>query len=77
MNNLDYYEGISSNLFERVETKIYLKDNRNITAFIYIPTEQTIFSEKLTIEIDPDDRWVEEIKKFPDIVKEFPELLFR
>jgi gamma-glutamylcyclotransferase (GGCT)/AIG2-like uncharacterized protein YtfP len=75
LNNLDYYEGVSSNLFKRVKIQINLKDHREIKAFIYIPTEQTIASEKLTLEIDENDRWKEEIKKFPNIIKKFPQLL--
>jgi hypothetical protein len=74
LDNLDYYEGVHSNLFERVETQIILKDGKKLNAFIYVPSEETIIKEKLTLDIDKHDRWKEEIKNFPDIIKKFPEL---
>ncbi len=76
LQELDYYEGVSSKLFKRTKIQIYLRDGHEENAFIYIPTDQTINSENLTLDIDEDDRWKEEIKKFPEIVKKFPELLF-
>jgi len=46
-----------------------------ISAFIYVPSESTIKSQKLTPEIDKNDCWKEEIKKFPKLVSMFPELI--
>ena len=75
LDDLDQYEGVSANLFKRVETKVKLKNNEEIRAYLYVPTEETIESQNLSHEMDKIDRWKEEIKKIPDIVKEFPELI--
>ena len=75
LNALDQYEGVSADLYDRVETQVILKNNEKINAFIYVPTQKTIESQKLTLELDKNDRWREEIKKFPEIVKKFPELI--
>ena len=75
LKDLDYYEGTSSGLFKRKETKISLKNGREIIAFIYVPTEKTIKSQKLSPAMDKNDAWREEIKKFPEIVDKFPELI--
>ena len=75
LKDLDYYEGVSSELFKREETEIKLKDGQEITAYIYIPTEKIIKSQELTAEMDKNDSWKEEIKKFPEIVEKFPELV--
>ena len=75
LKSLDYYEGVSSNLYKRVETRIRFKDSSEIIAFIYVPTDDTIQSMKLTTDMDPEDRWKEEIIKYPGIIKKFPELI--
>lgn len=75
LNGLDNYEGVKSELFERVEREIFLKNNKQIKAFIYIPTAKTINSLKLNIQMDLNDRWKEEIKKIPEVVMNFPELI--
>ena len=75
LNALDLYEGVSADLYDRVETHVFLKNNDKINAFIYVPTQKTIESQGLTPEMDKIDRWREEIKKFPEIVKQFPELV--
>jgi gamma-glutamylcyclotransferase (GGCT)/AIG2-like uncharacterized protein YtfP len=75
LNALDLYEGVSANLYDRVETQVFLKNNDKINAFIYVPTQETIESQGLTPEMDKNDSWKEEIKKIPEIVKKFPELI--
>ena len=72
---LDEIEGVYSGLFKRVMVDILLKNNRSSSAFMYVPTEETIVSQKLTLESDKIDRWKEEIKKIPEIVRNFPDLL--
>ena len=72
---LDSIEGVFDDLFERIITEVYLKNNRILSAYIYIPTKKTIASQKLSLELDKTDRWKEEIKKYPEIVKKFPELV--
>ncbi len=73
---LDNYEGVSSQLYNRIMIKVQLKNKKVIPAFIYIPTEKTIISQNLTLELDRKDRWREEIKKIPEIVSKFPELIY-
>ena len=75
LKTLDQYEGVSVDLYDRVKTQVVLKNNEIVNAFIYIPTQKTIESQNLTPELDKNDRWREEIKKFPEIVKLFPELI--
>jgi len=72
---LDSIEGVFDDLFERIITEVYLKNNRILSAYIYIPTKKTIASQKLSLELDKTDRWKEEIKKNPEIVEKFPELV--
>jgi hypothetical protein len=72
---LDKIEGVNNGLFKRVMVDILLKNNQSSSAFMYVPTEETIISQKLTLESDKIDRWKEEIKKIPEIVRKFPDLL--
>ena len=72
---LDQIEGVFEGLFKRVNTEIYLKNHRKSSAFIYMPTDKTIKSQKLSLELDKKDRWKEEIKKYTEIVKKFPKLI--
>jgi len=71
---LDKIEGVNNGLFKRVMVDILLKSNQSSSAFMYVPTEETIVSQKLTLESDRIDRWKEEIKKIPEIVRKFPDL---
>lgn len=71
---LDLIEGVKKGLFERVTTEIYLKNNRRSSAFIYIPTAKTITTQNLSLKLDKRDRWKEELKKIPEIVRNFPDL---
>jgi len=75
LKNLDYYEGVASNLFERVKIEAFLKDNTKITAYIYVPTEETIRAQNISIKQDKNDGWKEEIKKHTEILEKFPELI--
>ena len=76
LENLDRIEGVFEGLFKRVKTEISLKNDRKSSAFIYVPTDKTIQSHNLVLELDKTDRWKEEIKKHPEIVNNFPELIF-
>ena len=75
LKELDYYESIESGFFERSEIEIVLKNTKKIKAIIYIPSKQTIKSLNLKPETDLNDRWKEEIKKNPELVSKFPELV--
>ncbi len=71
---LDDYEGIQEGLFKRIIAGIRLKNDKSSSAYLYVPTENTIKLKKLTPELDKIDRWKEEIKKVEEVVKHFPEL---
>ena len=75
LEELDYYEGIQTGLYERYQTEIILKNNKKSKAFIYVPTKETINSLDLNPELDLNDKWKEEIKKIPEIIIKFPELV--
>ncbi|NHJ19824.1 MAG: gamma-glutamylcyclotransferase [Candidatus Lokiarchaeota archaeon] len=75
LRTLDLIEGVNEGLFERVSTEIFLKNNVKSSAFIYIPTPNTIRSENLSLELDTTDRWLKEIQKSPKALKRFPELI--
>ena len=75
LKQLDNYEGVHLGLFERIQIQAELKTKQKIVAFLYIPTKNLIFSQKLTMKLDTSDRWKDQIKKFPEIVREFPELI--
>jgi len=74
LETLDRIEGVSEGLFDRVNAEIFLKNNRKSSAFIYVPTDKTIKLQNLSLELDKIDRWEEEIKKIPEIVRNFPTL---
>ncbi len=71
---LDMIEGVDNGLFKRVMVDILLKNNQPSSAFMYVPTEETLVSQKLSLESDKIDRWKEEIKKMPEIIRKFPDL---
>ena len=75
LEELDIYEGVNSGLFKRLKTEVVLKNDKQIEAFIYIPTTNTIISQRLTSELDIFDSWKKEIEKSPEVLKKFPELL--
>jgi len=75
LETLDIIEGVYEGLFERVKTIIYLKNNTKSSALIYIPTDKTIKSQNLSLELDEIDRWKEEISKCSEVLKKFPELI--
>ncbi len=75
LETLDLIEGVKEGLFERVNTEIYLKNNKKSFAFIFIPTIKTIKSQNLSLELDKKDRWKEEILKSAEIINKFPELV--
>ena len=75
LETLDLIEGVKEGLFERTTTEIYLKNNVKSSAFIYIPTNITIISQNLSLELDKTDRWIEEILKNPEVINKFPELV--
>lgn len=75
LETLDIIEGVTNSLFKRVKIEILLNDNRSSSAFMYIPTEETIMAQNLSLKLDKIDRWKDEIKKFPEIVRKFPKLI--
>ncbi|MFO8018473.1 MAG: gamma-glutamylcyclotransferase family protein [Promethearchaeia archaeon] len=77
LDKLDFYEGVDVGIYRRERTQVKLKTQKLIKAFIYVPTEKTIQEEDLSYETDKEDRWQDEIKNHPKIVKNFPELVKR
>ncbi len=75
LNQLDDDEGVDLGLFERIQITVELKTREKIAAFLYILTEKLINSQKLSLELDMNDRWKEHLKKFQEIVQLFPELI--
>jgi len=75
LEELDIYEGVKSGLFKRVKTEVLLKNDKQIEAFIYIPTNNTINSQGLSPDLDKSDSWKKEIEKSSETLKNFPELL--
>ena len=75
LEELDIYEGVNSGLFKRVKTEVVLKNDKQIEAFIYVPTTNTIISQRLTSELDRFDSWKKELEKSSEVLKNFPELL--
>ena len=75
LETLDRIEGVFEGLFKRVKIEISLKNDRKSSAFIYVPTDKTILSQNLFLELDKTDQWKEEIKKHLEIVNSFPELI--
>ena len=75
LEELDIYEGVKSGLFKRVKTEVFLKNDKQIEAFIYIPTNNTINSQGLSPDLDKSDSWKKEIEKSSETLKNFPELL--
>jgi len=74
LKNLDFYEGVSENYFKRETILAYNKNKELFKAYLYVPTKIMIKNYNLSIEMDENDKWKEEIKKFPEILKVFPEL---
>lgn len=75
LDSLDRIEGVFEGLFKRVNTEINLKDNIKSSAFIFTPTDKTIKSQNLSLDLDKIDRWKEEIIKCSEIIDKFPELI--
>lgn len=75
LSELDYYEGVSENYFKREKIDVLTKNNVKIQAYIYLPSEWLIKKYNLSKKLDKHDRWREEIKKFPEIIAKFPELV--
>ncbi|MGV9171849.1 MAG: gamma-glutamylcyclotransferase family protein [Promethearchaeia archaeon] len=75
LKKLDYYEGVNVGIYKRERCNVKLK-NQNLTeAYIYVPTKKTIEEQNLSYNTDRKDRWQNEIKKHPQIVENFPELV--
>ncbi len=73
---IDAYEGVSGGLYYRRKIAARRKDGNFIFAYIYLPTVETQKRQQLHLGMDPTDRWKEKIANHPDIVAEFPELLW-
>lgn len=72
---LDTFEGVKLGLYSRIATKVFLKNDIEISADIYVPTEKTIKQYNIILDIDAEDRWKNEIKKYPELIEKFPELI--
>ncbi|MFW9945231.1 MAG: gamma-glutamylcyclotransferase family protein [Candidatus Odinarchaeota archaeon] len=75
LKDLDFIEGVSENYFKREVIEVYRKNNEKIQAYIYLPTDQLITKNKLSVSLDDKDRWKEEIKNDSEIIEKFPELI--
>ena len=75
IKNLDKYEGVDAGLYSREKILVEFIDGNQCYAYIYIPTNKCIQEYDLTFNNDPDDVWMDEIKKFPEVCKKYPELL--
>ena len=75
LEDLDNYEGVNDDLFKRIEIYVKLKSGEKTKAFLYVPTDNLISTNKLHKGLDTSDRWKDHIRKFPEIVKLFPELI--
>lgn len=73
--SLDKYEGVEAGLYTREEIEVELESGDFCQAFIYIPTQKCINEYELTSTKDPNDSWMNEIKKTPEIGDKFPKLL--
>ncbi|MBN1216539.1 MAG: gamma-glutamylcyclotransferase [Candidatus Lokiarchaeota archaeon] len=73
---LDVYEGVFLGFYKRILIEINTKNYVLKKAYMYIPTEETVKKEKLSLEMDIIDKWKNEIKKNTEIIKLFPELLY-
>lgn len=74
LRNLDIYEGIPENYFKREKIEVYNKYNKPFKAFIYLPTKIMIKEYNLSVDMDKNDNWKKEIKKYPEVLNKFPEL---
>jgi hypothetical protein len=76
LSEFDWYEGVPQGLYDRVEIPIIIRKNKQIQAFIYLISQQSLKEYKIALESDTHDRWLEEIKACSDKCHEFPELLW-
>ena len=75
LKSLDHYEGVHLGIFERKQADIILKSGDHSSAIIYVPTENFIKTNSISLELDPLDKWKEKIRSFPKIISKFPELI--
>lgn len=75
LKQLDEFEGLDKGFFFRKNIIVKLRDNSELKADIYVPTEKTIKLQNLSLALDTKDRWKLEIKKHLDIIAQFPELI--
>ncbi len=72
---LDKYEGVSAGLYTREEIIVELLNGDTCVAYIYIPTQKCIQEYGLTVNNDPEDSWLGEIRKIHAVGLKYPELL--
>ncbi len=75
LKNLDIYEGVEAGLYSREMLTVQTLDGSTTDAYIYIPTQKCINEFGLSLRKDPEDCWIEEIKKNPKIFERFPKLI--
>ena len=75
LKNLDIYEGVEAGLYSREEISVEDLKGNNLEAYIYIPTEKCIAEYELSLDKDPTDCWMEEIRKNSNIYEKYPQLI--
>jgi gamma-glutamylcyclotransferase (GGCT)/AIG2-like uncharacterized protein YtfP len=75
LGKMDKYEGVDAGLYTRENITVDGLSGKKYQAFIYIPTEKCIQEYNLSLDKDPNDSWLEEIRKNQDICKKYPQLL--
>ncbi|MHA1617968.1 MAG: gamma-glutamylcyclotransferase family protein [Promethearchaeota archaeon] len=72
---LDFYEGVDQGMFTRDSIEVELLSGELLSASIYVPTSKTISEYNLSYASDPEDLWMEEIRKNEEICALFPQLI--
>ncbi len=75
LEKLDLYEGVDQGMFTRDSIEVELLSGENLKACTYVPTPKTIAEYNLSFASDPDDRWMEEIRKNSEVCSHFPQLI--
>lgn len=76
LDTLDIYEGVAEKLYDRILINVELEENRIISAYLYVPSQNTIQNSKLTTDLDEQDRWREKLLLNSELISQFP-ILFR
>ena len=67
LDKMDKYEGVDAGLYTRESIEVEGLSGKKYCASIYIPTPKCIQEYNLSLDKDPNDSWLEEIRKNQDI----------